>query len=264
MVNNLSPILIDLGIIKIHWYSLAYIFGILIGWWYGRFLIKKKVRFIDQQNYIKNFDDLISYIIIGVIVGGRLGYVIFYNSSYFIEQPIEILKLWEGGMSFHGGLIGVIISTYIFSSLKKINYKIYFDVICCVAPIGIFLGRVANFINSELYGTPTEKPWGIIFPKIDNLTRHPSQLYEAFLEGIVLFILVNFLFLKQNLNFGKTSFLFLVLYGIFRIIAEQFREPDKHIGYIFNFISLGSLLSIAMIIFAFIFVSKINPNEKSK
>ena len=264
MVNNLSPILIDLGIIKIHWYSLAYIFGILIGWWYGRFLIKKKVRFIDQQNYIKNFDDLISYIIIGVIVGGRLGYVIFYNSSYFIEQPIEILKLWEGGMSFHGGLIGVIISTYIFSNLKEINYKIYFDVICCVAPIGIFLGRVANFINSELYGTPTEKPWGIIFPKIDNLTRHPSQLYEAFLEGIVLFILVNFLFLKKNLNFGKTSFLFLVLYGIFRIIAEQFREPDKHIGYIFNFISLGSLLSIAMIIFAFIFVSKINPNEKSK
>ena len=264
MVNNLNPILIDLGIIKIHWYSLAYIFGILIGWWYGRFLIKKKVRFIDQQNYIKNFDDLISYIIIGVIVGGRLGYVIFYNSSYFIEQPIEILKLWEGGMSFHGGLIGVIISTYIFSNLKKINYKIYFDVICCVAPIGIFLGRVANFINSELYGTPTEKPWGIIFPKIDNLTRHPSQLYEAFLEGIVLFILVNFLFLKKNLNFGKTSFLFLVLYGIFRIIAEQFREPDKHIGYILNFISLGSLLSIAMIIFAFIFVLRINPNEKSK
>ena len=264
MINNFNPVRIDLGIIKIHWYSLAYIFGILIGWWYGRFLIKKKVRFIDQQNYIKNFDDLISYIIIGVIVGGRLGYVIFYNSSYFIEQPIEILKLWEGGMSFHGGLIGVIISTYIFSNLKKINYKIYFDVICCVAPIGIFLGRVANFINSELYGTPTEKPWGIIFPKIDNLTRHPSQLYEAFLEGIVLFILVNFLFLKKNLNYGKTSFLFLVLYGIFRIIAEQFREPDKHIGYILNFISLGSLLSIAMIIFAFIFVLRINPNEKSK
>ncbi len=192
-----------------------------------------------------------------------MGYVIFYNSSYFIEQPVEIFKLWKGGMSFHGGLIGVILSTYIFSKIKKLNYKIYFDVICCVAPIGIFLGRIANFINSELYGIPTEKPWGIIFPKIDNLIRHPSQLYEAFLEGIILFILVNYLFLKKSLKYGITSFVFLVLYGIFRIIAEQFREPDKHIGYIFNFISLGSLLSIAMIIFAFIFVSKINLNEKS-
>ena len=263
MVNNLNPVLIDLGIIKIHWYSLAYIFGILIGWWYGRFLIKKKVRFIDQENYIKNFDDLISYIIIGVIIGGRLGYVIFYNPSYFIESPIQIFKLWEGGMSFHGGLIGVIVSTYIFSNLKKLNYKIYFDLICCVAPIGIFLGRVANFINSELYGTPTEKPWGVIFPKIDNLTRHPSQLYEAFLEGIVLFVLINFLFLKKKLNHGIISFVFLISYSFFRILVEQFREPDKHIGYIFNFISLGSLLSIAMIIFAFIFVSKINSNEKN-
>ena len=263
MVNNLNPVLIDLGIIKIHWYSLAYIFGILIGWWYGRFLIKKKVRFIDQENYIKNFDDLISYIIIGVIIGGRLGYVIFYNPSYFIESPIQIFKLWEGGMSFHGGLIGVIVSTYIFSNLKKLNYKIYFDLICCVAPIGIFLGRVANFINSELYGTPTEKPWGVIFPKIDNLTRHPSQLYEAFLEGIVLFVLINFLFLKKKLNYGIISFVFLISYSFFRILVEQFREPDKHIGYIFNFMSLGSLLSIAMIIFAFIFVSKINSNEKN-
>ena len=263
MVNNLNPVLIDLGIIKIHWYSLAYIFGILIGWWYGRFLIKKKVRFINQKNYIKNFDDLISYIIIGVIIGGRLGYVIFYNPSYFIENPIQIFKLWEGGMSFHGGLIGVIVSTYIFSNLKKLNYKIYFDIICCVAPIGIFLGRIANFINSELYGTPTEKPWGVIFPKIDNLTRHPSQLYEAFLEGIVLFVLINFLFLKKKLNYGITSFVFLISYSFFRILVEQFREPDKHIGYVFNFMSLGSLLSIAMIIFAFIFVLKINSNEKN-
>ncbi len=263
MVNNLNPVLIDLGIIKIHWYSLAYIFGILIGWWYGRFLIKKKVRFIDQENYIKNFDDLISYIIIGVIIGGRLGYVIFYNPSYFIESPIQIFKLWEGGMSFHGGLIGVIVSAYVFSNLKKLNYKIYFDLICCVAPIGIFLGRVANFINSELYGTPTEKPWGVIFPKIDNLTRHPSQLYEAFLEGIVLFVLINFLFLKKKLNYGIISFVFLISYSFFRILVEQFREPDKHIGYIFNFMSLGSLLSIAMIIFAIIFVSKINSNEKN-
>ena len=264
MVHNFDPVLIDLGIIKIHWYSLAYVFGILIGWWYGRLIITKKINGSDQENYLKNFDDLISYIIIGVIVGGRLGYVIFYNLSFFVNQPIEILKLWEGGMSFHGGLIGVILSTYIFSKVKKLNYKIYFDIICCAAPIGIFLGRIANFINSELYGTPTDKPWGIIFPEIDNLSRHPSQLYEAFLEGIVLFVLINFLFLKKNFNYGLISFLFLIFYGIFRIVSEFFREPDEHIGYIFDFISLGSLLSVGMMIFAILFVLKINLNEQNK
>ena len=264
MVHNFNPVLIDLGIIKIHWYSLAYVFGILIGWWYGRLIITKKIHGSDQENYLKNFDDLVSYIIIGVIVGGRLGYVIFYNLTFFLNQPIEIFKLWEGGMSFHGGLIGVILSTYIFSKVKKLNYKIYFDIICCAAPIGIFLGRIANFINSELYGTPTDKPWGIIFPEIDNLNRHPSQLYEAFLEGIVLFVLINFLFLKKNFNYGLISFLFLIFYGIFRIVSEFFREPDKHIGYIFDFISLGSLLSIGMMIFAILFILKINFNEQNK
>ena len=264
MVHNFDPVLIDLGIIKIHWYSLAYVFGILIGWWYGRLIITKKIHGSDQEIYLKNFDDLISYIIIGVIVGGRLGYVIFYNLTFFLNQPIEIFKLWEGGMSFHGGLIGVILSTYIFSKVKKLNYKIYFDIICCAAPIGIFLGRIANFINSELYGTPTDKPWGIIFPEIDNLSRHPSQLYEAFLEGIVLFVLINFLFLKKNFNYGLISFLFLIFYGIFRIVSEFFREPDKHIGYIFDFISLGSLLSIGMMIFAILFILKINFNEQNK
>ena len=264
MVHNFDPVLIDLGIIKIHWYSLAYVFGILIGWWYGRLIITKKIHGSDQEIYLKNFDDLISYIIIGVIVGGRLGYVIFYNLTFFLNQPIEIFKLWEGGMSFHGGLIGVILSTYIFSKVKKLNYKIYFDIICCAAPIGIFLGRIANFINSELYGTPTDKPWGIIFPEIDNLSRHPSQLYEAFLEGIVLFILINFLFLKKNFNYGLISFLFLIFYGIFRIVSEFYREPDKHIGYIFDFISLGSLLSVGMMIFAILFVLKINLNEQNK
>ena len=264
MVHNFDPVLIDLGIIKIHWYSLAYVFGILIGWWYGRLIITKKILGSDQENYLKNFDDLISYIIIGVIVGGRLGYVIFYNLTFFLNQPIEIFKLWEGGMSFHGGLIGVILSTYIFSKVKKLNYKIYFDIICCAAPIGIFLGRIANFINSELYGTPTDKPWGIIFPEIDNLSRHPSQLYEAFLEGIVLFVLINFLFLKKNFNYGLISFLFLIFYGIFRIVSEFYREPDKHIGYIFDFISLGSLLSVGMIIFAILFILKIDLNEQNK
>ena len=190
IVHNFDPVLIDFGILQIRWYGLAYVFGILVGWWYGRIVIKKQVPNINQKNYIEGFDDLIGYIIIGVILGGRLGYIFFYNPAFYFENVLEIFKLWEGGMSFHGGLVGVILSTYIYGKLRNLNYKIYFDTISCVAPIGIFLGRIANFINGELYGIPTEKPWGVIFPKIDNILRHPSQIYEALLEGLVLFIIL--------------------------------------------------------------------------
>ena len=264
MVHNFDPIFIDFGIIQIRWYSLAYILGILIGWWYGKKLIKIQIEGNKQIDYLKNFDDLIGYIIIGIIVGGRLGYILFYNFSFYIANPFEIFKVWNGGMSFHGGLLGVIITTYIFSNIKNLNFKIYFDTISCVAPIGIFLGRIANFINGELYGLPTEKPWGIIFPKIDNLARHPSQLYEAVLEGIILFLILNFFLLKKIFNYGKISFLFLILYGIFRILSEQFRQPDEHIGYLMGYLSVGSILSIGMILFGILFLLKSNPNEKNK
>ena len=264
MVHNFDPIFIDFGIIQIRWYSLAYILGILTGWWYGKKLIKIQIEGNKQIDYLKNFDDLIGYIIIGIIVGGRLGYILFYNFSFYITNPFEIFKVWNGGMSFHGGLLGVIITTYIFSNIKNLNFKIYFDTISCVAPIGIFLGRIANFINGELYGLPTEKPWGIIFPKIDNLARHPSQLYEAVLEGIILFLILNFFLLKKIFNYGKISFLFLILYGIFRILSEQFRQPDEHIGYLMGYLSVGSILSIGMILFGILFLLKSNPNEKNK
>ena len=264
MVHNFDPIFIDFGIIQIRWYSLAYILGILTGWWYGKKLIKIQIEGNKQIDYLKNFDDLIGYIIIGIIVGGRLGYILFYNFSFYITNPFEIFKVWNGGMSFHGGLLGVIITTYIFSNIKNLNFKIYFDTISCVAPVGIFLGRIANFINGELYGLPTEKPWGIIFPKIDNLARHPSQLYEAVLEGIILFLILNFFLLKKIFNDGKISFLFLILYGIFRILSEQFRQPDEHIGYLMGYLSVGSILSIGMILFGILFLLKFNPNEKNK
>tara|TARA_Y100001970_G_scaffold39023_1_gene48047 strand:- start:14565 stop:15359 length:795 start_codon:yes stop_codon:yes gene_type:complete len=264
MIHDFNPVLVDLGYLQIRWYSLAYIFGILAGWKYGKFIIKKQILNIDQNIFLKNFDDLIGYITIGVIAGGRIGYVIFYDPVFYLNNLGEIFKLWKGGMSFHGGFIGVIIAIYFFSKLKKLNYKIYFDTVCCVAPIGIFLGRIANFINGELYGIPTNKSWGIIFPNIDSLPRHPSQIYEAFLEGLILFIILNFLLRKKILGKGIISSLFLILYGVFRIISEQFREPDSHIGYLFNQLSMGTTLSIIMVLLGSFFLSKIIFYEKNK
>ena len=264
IIHNFDPILIDFGIFQIRWYSLSYIFGILIGWMYGRSIIRKRVTDQNQKNYLENFDDLIGYIIIGIIVGGRLGYVFFYNPIFYFDNILEIFKLWNGGMSFHGGLMGVIVAIYIFSLIKNLNYKIYFDTISSVAPIGIFLGRIANFVNSELYGIPTDKPWGIIFPKVDDTPRHPSQLYEAILEGLVLFIILNILLGKKNLRHGAISFLFLIMYGLFRIISEQFREPDVHLGYLFGSISMGSSLSIIMVVLGATFLYKLIINEKNK
>ena len=264
IVHNFDPVLIDLGVLQIRWYSLAYIFGILAGWWYGKRIIKKQILDTNQKNYLENFDDLVGYIIIGVVVGGRLGYVVLYNPVFYFENFLEIFKLWKGGMSFHGGLIGVGLSTYVITKMKGLNYKLYFDTISCVAPIGIFLGRIANFINGELYGVPTEKPWGIIFAGVDNVPRHPSQIYEAFLEGILLFIILNFLVGKKNFNHGAISLLFLILYGIFRIISEQFRQPDEHMGYIFSGFSMGSALSAVMIIVGMLFLSRFIFNEKNR
>ena len=258
-IHNLNPILINLGFFQIRWYSIAYILGILIGWWLAKkiidFKIKKKILFFD----INFFDDLISYIIISIILGGRFGYIIFYNFDYYFNNPIDIFKIWEGGMSFHGALIGVIIGTYFFSKKIKVNAFFFLDVIASVAPIGIFFGRVANFINSELYGKPSNFFFSVVFPKIDMIPRHPSQLYEALLEGVVLFsILISAIF-RENIRIGMCSSLFMILYGLFRILAEQFREPDIQIGYLFNLFSMGSILSSAMIlsgIFIFIKIKK--------
>lgn len=262
MIHNLDPVLIDLGLLQIRWYSLAYIFGIIVGWVYGKSIIKKQILNESQNQYLKNFDDLLGYIIIGIIIGGRLGYVIFYDPKLFLNNMPEIFKLWKGGMSFHGGFIGVVLAIYIFSYYKKINYKIYFDTICCVAPIGIFFGRIANFINGELYGKITTIYWGIIFPKIDGFTRHPSQLYEAILEGLVLFIILNKIIMKKNYVLGTCSYMFLILYGSFRIFAEIFREPDLQIGYLFNVLSMGTFLSILMIVIGIIlFYFKKNENK---
>ena len=257
--HNLEPVLFNFGFIAIRWYSLAYIGGILIGWWLGKKIIVKITQNVNHKLKLKEFDDLITYLIISIIVGGRLGYIIFYNLGYYISNPQDIIKIWEGGMSFHGALIGIIIGTYLFSIKKKSSFLYFLDIIACVSPVGIFFGRVANFINGELIGKVTSVSWSVIFPGIDLLPRHPSQLYEAFLEGLVLFFILNAFILKKNYKAGTCSFLFLIFYGLFRIIVEYFREPDSQIGYLFSLFSMGTILSFFMIltgIIAFLFIRK--------
>tara|TARA_B100000965_G_scaffold264517_1_gene223375 strand:+ start:4722 stop:5498 length:777 start_codon:yes stop_codon:yes gene_type:complete len=255
--NNFDPIAINLFSLEIRWYSLAYIFGILLGWIYCKKIL------IKDKNLSLLFDDLISYIIIGVIIGGRLGYVIFYNPSYYFENIIDIFMIWKGGMSFHGGVLGVILATYYFSKKNKINTFVFLDLIALSAPIGIFLGRLSNFINSELYGRTTDLFWGVKFEKIDNLIRHPSQLYEAFLEGILLFIFLNYFSkkYKNRLN-GFTSSLFLIIYSLFRFLIEFTREPDTQLGYFFDFLTMGQLISIVFLIFGLVLFYKKNEIQK--
>ncbi|MFM7498716.1 MAG: prolipoprotein diacylglyceryl transferase [Candidatus Fonsibacter sp.] len=258
-IHNLDPIIINFGFLEIRWYSLAYIFGIFLGFYYAKYLIKK---FWDKENInVKVLDNFLIYLILGIILGGRLGYILFYNFHYYYQNPLEILFLWQGGMSFHGGVIGVLIASLIFAKKNNVKILVLTDIVVCATPIGIFLGRIANFINGELYGKKTFSDYGVIFPKIDMEPRHPSQLYEAILEGLILFFLLNIILkFKKKLFNGELSCYFLIFYSIFRIISELFREPDKHIGYIIFNISLGTIISFSFLIFGII-AFKIIKNE---
>lgn len=260
--HNFEPVLFDLGYLSLRWYSLAYIFGILIGWWYGKKIIVKKFKIYENKLNIDQFDEYITYLILAIIIGGRLGYVLFYNFYFYLENPFEILKIWKGGMSFHGAVLGIIIGTYFFSYKKNIKNFILLDIVACVSPIGIFLGRIANFINSELVGKATNLPWSVIFPNVDMIPRHPSQLYEAFLEGLVLFIILNIIIYKKDYKVGTCSFMFLILYGLLRITSEIFREPDEQIGLIFSYFSMGTILSFFMIILGLFIMSLLKKKNE--
>ena len=242
-INNFDPVALQILSFEIRWYSLAYIAGIVIGW-----LLCKKI-FIKNSRLNEIFDDYITYLIIGIIIGGRFGYVVFYNFNYYINNILDIFKIWEGGMSFHGGLIGVIISSIIFAKKHKQDPFLFMDLVSLVAPIGIFFGRLANFINSELYGKVTEVPWAVTFVQIDNMSRHPSQLYEAFLEGIILFLILMHFRKKNYLEKpGLISAIFLIIYSIFRFGIEFFRIPDEQLGYLILNLSMGQFISIITII----------------
>ena len=242
LINNLNPVAFEIFFLKIHWYSLAYIFGIIFGWIY----IKKVL--IKNNIYKIYIDDLITYLILGIIIGGRLGYILIYNLEFYLKNPYEIFMVWHGGMSFHGGLIGIIIFTVVFCKKHNLEKYIFLDFVAVAAPIGIFFGRIANFVNSELVGKPTDLIWGVIFPLVDNVPRHPSQLYEATFEGIILFIIMNKIYFSNDYKTGNCSFAFLIFYGIFRIFSEIFREPDVQIGYFIGFLSMGIILSMLMVV----------------
>ena len=254
-INNFDPVAFEIFSLEIRWYSLSYIFGLVFGWYFAK---NKLIKDNAQREY---FDDYITYLIISIILGGRLGYVIIYDPIYFISNPVEIIKIWQGGMSFHGALIGIIIGTHLFCKNKNQNIFSYLDVVAVCSPIGIFLGRISNFINSELYGIETNVPWSVKFIKIDDLNRHPSQIYEAIFEGVLLFIILRMLFNRLRNTPGIISGYFLILYSFFRFVIEFFREPDQQLGYLFFNLSMGQIISCLALTSGLIIIYYKNANR---
>jgi phosphatidylglycerol:prolipoprotein diacylglycerol transferase len=246
----INPVLIHLGPLAIRWYALAYIVGIIAGWYYARAIIaSEKLWGGPAPMTVIDFDDFIVWITLGIILGGRTGYVLFYNLPHFVENPLQIFELWNGGMSFHGGVLGCCVAIILFALRRHIPVMSLGDVTAAVAPIGLFLGRLANFINGELWGRPTDVPWAMIFPNGGPVPRHPSQLYEATLEGVVLFVVLGLMvragWLKRP---GVIAGSFAIGYGIARITCEFFREPDIQIGFLWGGLTMGMLLCIPLIL----------------
>jgi phosphatidylglycerol:prolipoprotein diacylglycerol transferase len=244
---EIGAIIFEIGPFAIRWYALAYIVGLLIGWRYCVWLAKRPPVLITKLQ----IDDFLVWATIGVIVGGRLGYVLFYQPSQFLVRPLEILQVWHGGMSFHGGVAGVIIALLLFARRRAIPLLALCDIVAAAVPIGLFLGRLANFVNAELYGRPTDVPWAMVFPSDPlGLPRHPSQLYEAGLEGIVLFLVLFFLIRTEaaRRRQGLVTGVFLAGYALARIFVEFFREPDAFLGFVAAGTTIGQWLSLPMLI----------------
>ncbi|HMJ41940.1 MAG TPA: prolipoprotein diacylglyceryl transferase [Pseudolabrys sp.] len=243
-----DPVLVHLGPFAIRWYALAYIVGILLGWVYARALVRAESLWGGKPPLtVLDFDDFVVWVTLGIILGGRLGYVLFYNPSHFAAHPLEILQLWNGGMSFHGGFTGCVLAVVLFAKKRGVPILSLGDVTCAVGTIGVFLGRIANFINGELWGRPTDVPWAMVFPNGGPLPRHPSQLYEAGLEGLVLFAVLFMLIRMGALKRpGLIIGSFAVVYAIARSFSEFFREPDAQLGFLWGGATMGQLLSIPL------------------
>jgi phosphatidylglycerol:prolipoprotein diacylglycerol transferase len=267
----INPVLISIGPFAIRWYALAYIFGIIAGWFYARAIIASARLWGEAAPFtVFDFDDFVVWITLGIILGGRIGYVLFYNLAHFASHPSEIFQIWNGGMSFHGGVVGCMIAVIAFARLRHIPILSLADVTCAVAPIGLFLGRLANFVNGELWGRPTDVPWAMIFPHGGPLPRHPSQLYEAALEGVLLFVVLGLTVRASALKRpGLVTAIFAIGYGVARSLCEFFREPDIQLGFLFGsgWLTMGMLLCIPLILAGLvllIFVGMRKPEIKSK
>ncbi|MFD2185081.1 prolipoprotein diacylglyceryl transferase [Rhodoplanes azumiensis] len=246
---RIDPVLVSLGPFAIRWYALAYIVGILLGWVYARALIRnEKLWGGPAPLSVVDFDDFVVWVTLGIILGGRTGYVLFYNFDLFAADPMKILKLWEGGMSFHGGFLGCVAAVVLFAGSRGLSIPTVGDLTCAVAPIGILLGRLANFINGELWGRPApDVAWAMVFPGGGPLPRHPSQLYEAGLEGLALFLLLFFAVRAGALKRpGLTVGLFACVYAVARSFCEFFREPDPQLGFLWGGLTMGMLLSVPL------------------
>lgn len=241
---NIDPVALDLGIVKVHWYGLMYLLGFAGVYFLGQYRAKSAYSAIKPAA----IEDLVYYGALGVILGGRFGYILFYNFGLFLDNPLVLFKIWEGGMSFHGGMLGVFAAMWFFAKKQDCTLFQLTDILAPLAPIGLGLGRIGNFINAELWGRVTDAPWGMVFPNVGMLPRHPSQLYEAFLEGLVLFIIMWCYTKKQRPTMAATG-LVLFFYGCFRFFVEFFRLPDAHIGYLaLDWVTMGQILSVPMII----------------
>jgi len=247
---SFDPVLVTIGPFAIRWYALSYILGIVFGWFYGRALVRNDRLWGGPAPLtLADLDDFVLWVTLGIILGGRLGYVLFYNPAHFAVHPAEIPQLWKGGMSFHGGFLGCVVAVILFARRRQIPVLSLGDIACAVGPIGLFLGRIANFINGELWGRPADVPWAMVFPGGGPLPRHPSQLYEAALEGIVLFTVLAWIIRRGALRRpGLVIGVFAVGYGLMRSFAELYREPDPQLGFLWGGLTMGMLLSIPLLL----------------
>jgi phosphatidylglycerol---prolipoprotein diacylglyceryl transferase len=250
---NIDPVALKLGPLAIHWYGIGYVASILFAWWYCKRIIANSALWANGQPPMRaiDLDDFVTYAALGVVAGGRIGYVLFYDFASFLSNPLSIFAIWNGGMSYHGGMLGTIVATILFARARKILVWSLFDIIAAAVPFGLGFGRITNFINSELWGRTTNMPWGVVFPDGGDFPRHPSQLYEAVLEGLVLFLLLRF-FTHTRIKLTTPRYVagcFMFGYGLARIFVEFFREPDAQLGYLYGgWLTMGMVLTLPMVL----------------